>query len=319
MSRAATRRRIGGWSMLEPLLYFLAQPLLLRPDVCDQLRSMLPVLLQRERSRGVEDLAGGLRSMQLKVDPINPTRMVGSVAVIDVVGPLSKQPGLWRWFGLDHSATLPEIEQAVNLAASDAKVSAILMRVDSPGGTVAGTEATGEAIFEARKVKPVWSQVMDCGCSAGYWLASQAERVYANRAADLANIGVVGALYDWSKMFEEAGLRAVVARSTPLKGIGVMGDTITAEHEAELTRWVKATHEVFVDVVARGRRMDRAKAAKLADARVLKGDEAMALGLIDGVRGLDETLNELARVAASGVGSSAMAGQGGRHGSQPER
>jgi signal peptide peptidase SppA len=295
--------------MLEQLLMFMCQVFAIRGDVYDAMRARVPVLAEELR-RAQSGEAAAL-SLSARSEVIDPTTMLNDVAVIDVLGPLSKQPSIWRLFGFDDHATLPEIEAAVRRAQRDEKVRNILLRVSSPGGTVAGTESLGNAIFAARQDKTVVCQVEDLACSAGYWLASQCERVYALRSADVANIGAMGTMYDYSGAFKELGIEAVVARSTPLKGIGVLGSEITAAQRAELDRWIGSKHELFVDAVTRGRGMDRAKVAKLADARVLCGDEALAAGLIDGIQGIDETLNELARGGAARAGRVSGSGSAG--------
>jgi len=285
--------------MPEWLIHFLMQPFALRRDVYDQLMAMVPGLMTR---------AGGeAMSMSARAEPIDPTTMVGRVAVIDVAGPLSNQVSIWRYFGLDESATLSEIEAAVKAAAANENVSAILLRVNSPGGTVAGTAAVGEAARAARSAKPTWAYCSDCACSAAFWIASQAERVYSNSTADLANIGVYSTLYDYSKMFEELGIKAEVIASGPLKGIGVQGAALTDEQRTHLLDWVGTKRDLFVDVVAAGRGLERSRVDAVADGRMLVGQQAVDAGLINGVQSFDATLAMLdiaGRVGERGAGVS---------------
>lgn len=286
--------------MLEQLIAFLSQCFALRDVEYSQIRAQLPILLR--------DQASEARAMALRSEPINPIAMVGDVAVIDVTGVLTKYPGIMRLFGLDDRATLPEIEQAVMSAATDSKVRGVILRFDTPGGTVAGTEAAGLAIARCAGVKPTIALVSDLCCSAGYWLASQCDRIVTNATADVGSIGAMAGFYDYSGMLDELGVKAIVARSTPLKGIGgLMGDKITAEQQAELDRWIASKHDLFVSAVAKGRGVSEADARKWATAQVWSGAEALRLGLVDGIGGFDEAMKALDSAGTPGVGGSASA------------
>lgn len=279
--------------MLEQLLAFLCQCFAMREADYAQIRAQLPMLLR--------DKGAGAKAITMRSEPVSPVTMVGDVAVIDVAGPLSKHPSIMRLFGYEDRATLVEIEQAALSVAADSKVRGVIFRFDTPGGTVSGTEAAGKAIARCTAAKPTVALVTDMACSAGYWLASQCGTIVANASADVGSIGVVAGLYDMSEMLKEYGVEAVVARSTPLKGIGMLGGKVTDEQKAELDRWVQASADVFIDAVAAGRRVDGKKAREWATARVWSGNEAKALGLIDVVGGFDEAMAALNSAAAPSV------------------
>ncbi|MEM1213028.1 MAG: S49 family peptidase [Planctomycetota bacterium] len=236
---------------------------------------------------------------------VDPTVRIGSVAVIPVLGALSKAPSQARLLGLEDRATLPELEVAVKQAAADRQVSAIVLLGDSPGGTVAGTADLADAVYAARSTKPVVMYARDCACSAMYWIGSQATRFYANKTADLANIGAMTVLFDVSKLMGEWGVDVKLIKSAEHKGLGVLGPEVTEAHVAEATRWIGKKHDQFVAAVARGRGMSTDAVAKVADGRVLVGDEAQAVGLIDGVMSFAAAVREaeqMARAGGTGVG-----------------
>ena len=85
---------------------------------------------------------------------------------------------------------MSDAQRLVEQAAEDPVVAAILLRVDSPGGTVAGVSDLAEAVYAARKVKPVSAYISDLGASAAYYIASQAQRLYADSDALVGSIGV---------------------------------------------------------------------------------------------------------------------------------
>jgi signal peptide peptidase SppA len=279
--------------MLEQLIAFLSQCFAMREADYSQISARVPVLLR--------DKAAGANAITMRSEQVNPTTMVGDVAVIDVAGPLSKHPSIMRLFGYEDRATLVEIEQAANAAATDSKVRGVIFRFDTPGGTVSGTEAAGKAIARCTAAKPTVGLVTDMACSAGYWLASQCGTIVANASADVGSIGVVAGLYDWSEALKEMGVEPIVARSTPLKGIGMLGGAVSAEQRAELDRWVKSSADVFIAAVASGRGVSEDDARKWATAQVWSGVEAKAMGLIDVVGGFDEAMEALNRSGGSGV------------------
>lgn len=214
------------------------------------------------------------------------------VAVIDLSGAMSKYPTLFQMiFGVGQ--TIGDVEAQVRAAAADAAVNAILLRVDSPGGTVAGTSDLADAVFEARRKKTVYAYISDMGASAAYYVASQADRVYADADAMVGSIGVYLVVPDYSKMAEAEGVKVNVVRAGEGKGAGVPGTPVTESQLADCQREVDQLNEVFVENVARGRNWPVERVMKLNDGRVHVGRHAQALGLIDGIRTMDETLSEL--------------------------
>jgi len=219
----------------------------------------------------------------------------GKIAQINVTGTLTK-----RGSSLSESGGMIGLRRAVRSAAADPDVAAILLKIDSPGGTVAGTSDLGDEIAAARQKKPVYAFVEDLAASAAYWLASQADKIYANTAtADIGSIGVYMAVYDYSRLAANEGIEAVVIRSSPLKGAGVPGDKITDEQKAVWQELVDTSFAAFKAAIQRGRGMSDEQVAAVATGRVYRASEAQRLRLIDGIQSFDATLAELAQVAAS--------------------
>lgn len=226
-----------------------------------------------------------------------PFRVLRGVAVIDITGPLTKYDN--SFMSLFGGTSMVRAREAVRAATRDAAVRGILLRIDSPGGTVAGTADLAEAVREANQKKPVFAYAEDLCCSAAYWIASQARKVNGNSTASVGSIGTFTSVWDSSGMFEEAGIKVHVVASAPLKGAGTSGAPITDEMLANWQREITELNDVFVAGVAKGRRMPIAKARELADARIHVGTNAQRLGLIDGVASFDATLKELERLTMS--------------------
>lgn len=211
-----------------------------------------------------------------------------NVALIELNGPLMKYSS-----SLSGGTSTVAVRRQIRNAVEDEQVASILMVVDSPGGTVAGTFDLVDEVAKAAKRKPLWAYIEDLGASAAYAVASQARAVYANRTAIVGSIGTFMVIEDQSARAEKLGIKVHVIRAGQFKGAGTPGTKISDEQLAEWQRLVNEYNQFFISALAEGRRMAVARAQGLADGRVHIGESARKLGLIDGVRTLDETLDQL--------------------------
>ena len=220
----------------------------------------------------------------------------GGIAVIPIQGTLVKRAS---WFSQMYaSGSMQEMTAAVEAAAGDPKITSIMLDVDSPGGTNDGTQALADAVFAARRVKPVVAQIDGMCCSAAYYVASQASKVYASSASDWAgSIGVRLMLLDISKALETEGVEAVAIDTGPYKSAGVLGTKITPEHRAYFQSLVDHSFSMFIAAVSRGRGLPPDQVRGAADGRVFPASHAKRLGLIDGIQPPATTLQNLPRHA----------------------
>jgi len=213
--------------------------------------------------------------------PKKTLQVVGGVAKIKISGVLLKSvPGWIRLFGFDATG-YDEITEQIEEAVNDSKVSAIELLVSSPGGMVAGVTEAADAIFNARKIKPVTAVVEDLAASGAYWLTSQAQSISAGRVAEIGSIGVFSVYYDWTGWEEKAGIKAVVIRSGEHKGMGF--DTITDNQKAAVQEIIDDLAGQFVNSVAAGRNKSAGAIKELATGKLWIADKARELGLIDTV------------------------------------
>jgi len=216
------------------------------------------------------------------------TRIDGNgVMVIDIVGTLQKEASS---LGGTSSVML---RRAVSQAAANESVSAIMLRIDSPGGTTAGTHELAQAIADANKSKPVWAYIEDTGASAAYWLASQTSKVLVNQTAKVGSIGTYMAVADYSAAAAEAGVKVHVIRAGEFKGAGQQGTEVTDKQLAEWQRVVDDINAVFVSAVQGGRKLTAKQVSELADGRIHVGQKAVDLGLADGVASYEAALSQL--------------------------
>lgn len=225
-----------------------------------------------------EHIAAAAAKRKDDPDPAPAYSVDGGIARIEITGFMTKYGS-----SLSGYAGNLATRKLVRRAREDASVGGVLLFVESGGGSVMGVDDLARDLRDLAERKPVAAYVEDIGASAAYYVASGADRIFANPAAAVGSIGVYGVVDDASAMFEKAGVIVHVIRAGQFKGIGERGTKITEEQLAELQRGVNATNDLFVAAVAAGRGISVAKARELNDGRVHKAAEALELGFIDQV------------------------------------
>lgn len=215
-------------------------------------------------------------------------RQDNGVAVVRVVGALTK--GISKFGG----ASSIQVRRGIQLAMRDPEVRAILVAVDSPGGQIPGVQEVVDTIWQARAVKPVAAYIEDLAASAGYWIASAAQRVTSNATALIGNIGAYTVLTDFSGAAEREGIKVTVVSTGPDKGAGVPGTEITQRMVDDTQRLVDQFGAAFFAAVRRGRRLNDTGMTAVTDGRIWMAPDAQALGLSDGIQSFEEALAEAA-------------------------
>lgn len=212
------------------------------------------------------------------------------VAVISIKGPLvnSDSPYL-EYFGV---TGYPEIREALIAAAEDPGVTHIVLDVDSGGGAVSGVDDTSKLIRMVNdRVKPV-DTYADNMASAAYWLGSAAGRVYAGKASMVGSIGVIATFKEISERNKMEGITATVIRAGKHKALANPNEKLTPAAEAQIQKMVDSAYGVFVDHVAtmRGKSYEFAH-ANMADGKEFIGQEAVDVGLLDGLTTFDALMS----------------------------
>jgi signal peptide peptidase SppA len=212
-----------------------------------------------------------------------PYSVSNGVAMIGIAGTMMKGDSK---FG-DTVSTV-RLRQAIRAAQVDQAVSAILLVIDSPGGTTAGTAELAADVAASKK--PVYAHIDDLGASAAYWVASQAKRVTANATAMVGSIGTVAVVEDTSKAAEMAGVKVHVLSTGEFKGAFVDGTKVTEPQLAHYQSIINELNDHFINGVSTGRKMEKKEVKAVADGRVFVASEAKKVGLIDAVQSLEETV-----------------------------
>ncbi len=178
--------------------------------------------------------------------------------------------------------------EAVAALAKDDDVAAVLVAVDSPGGSVAGGESIHDALVRVAAVKPVVAVMGGTAASAGYMVSLPAARIFASQATLTGSIGVILETGNAAGLLDRLGLQAEAIISGPLKDQPSFTHGLSPAGRQYLQALVGDLFGQFVTMVAQARHMDEAKVRELADGRAYSGRQALALGLVDEIGGEPE-------------------------------
>jgi protease IV len=184
----------------------------------------------------------------------------------------------------------------------DDDVKAIVLRVNSPGGSATASEHIQREVRLAREVKPVIVSMGSYAASGGYWISAYADRIFAEPSTITGSIGVFGVLLDLQKLTGNLGLTFDRVKTGKFADLMTVSRPKSPEEMAIYQRLVDWIYGEFISKVAEARKLDRAKVEEIAQGRVWSGAEALSLGLVDELGGLDAAIAFAAQKA--GLGSS---------------
>ena len=175
-----------------------------------------------------------------------------------------------------------DIAARIRQAADDPAIRAVVVRLNSPGGSAAASQEISEALLRVRESgKPVVASMGDTSASGAYWIAAHADHVVANPATITGSIGVIIQTYTLTGLYDMLGIETETFKSGPHKDMGATDREPTPEERAIFQGMVDDIFEQFVDVVVRGRDLPEDQVRALADGRIFTGRQAFQLGLVD--------------------------------------
>lgn len=239
---------------------------------------------------------------------------IGSVRVIPIEGVLCRYAGMINGTSQPRGTTTAAVSEALGAAIADPQIGSILLEFDCPGGTMPGTAELADQVARANASKPVVAHVHDLCASGGYWIASQAGSIYAGPTGIAGSIAAYTVIADTSRRTEERGVKLHLVRTGPAKGIGEPGLPVSEDDLKVIQERLNAGHREFVKAVAAGRGM-RAEAVP-ADGRVYMGEDALRLGLIDGIMHFDALIEKMEMEHGQAAGGGGSPSRALRHGAQ---
>jgi len=187
------------------------------------------------------------------------------------------------------TVTPEEIIGQLDEADKNPNVKAILLRVNSPGGSPAASQEIYEEIKKMEK--PVVVSVSDTCASGAYYVASAADRIIANRSSSVGSIGVIMQIPNYEDLYEKLGLKYTTIKQGKYKDIGSPDRPLTKEEMKLLEAQLKEIYRQFIADVAEARSMDVSEVEELATGWVFLGTEALELGLIDDIGNYKDAIN----------------------------
>ncbi|HWP98384.1 MAG TPA: signal peptide peptidase SppA [Syntrophomonadaceae bacterium] len=226
----------------------------------------------------------GILSLRTVLNPskqANAQDGAGSVGIIRVEGTITGTAS-GGWSGLSSDAD--EIMAAIREAARRQDIKAVVLRVNSPGGSSVASQEIGIELDKLRKTgKPVVTSMGDACASGGYWIACSTDHIVANSTTLTGSIGVIMELSNLEGLYGKLGIRQEAIKSGQHKDMGSSARELSDEERQLLQDMVNDSYQQFLDQVLAGRKgkIDKAKLLSIADGRVLTGKQALDYGLVD--------------------------------------
>ncbi|MDC1120122.1 signal peptide peptidase SppA [bacterium] len=184
---------------------------------------------------------------------------------------------------------------AIEKIRKDDDVKALIVRINSPGGTVVGGEALYQALNRVRREKPVIAVMDELATSAGYMIAVAADRILAHEGTITGSIGVLFQTAEVTELLKKLGIKFEAIKSAPLKAEPSPFSKVTPKVRAATKLLVDDMYAMFIDMIVKGRDMKPEKVRNLADGRVYTGRMALKNGLIDAIGGERQARSWLAK------------------------
>ena len=180
----------------------------------------------------------------------------------------------------------------------DDGVKAIILRIDSPGGGVGPSQEIHREVMKVRgeAKKKVLVSMGSVAASGGYYIACASDLIVANGGTITGSIGVVMEFTNLEELLKKIGIKGVVLKSGEHKDIGSPFREMKPEDKKIIQEVIDNVHQQFIQAVAVGRKMDRAKVAEIADGRIFTGEQAKQLGLVDSIGNLQDTIDIAAKL-----------------------
>jgi protease-4 len=204
------------------------------------------------------------------------------VGVVEVTGPIT-----------DSKKILKELD---DFREQD-NVKSVVVRIDSPGGSVGASQEIYDAIKQTRKTKKVVASMGSLAASGGFYIACAAEKVFANPGTLTGSIGVIFEIPNVQGVLKWAGIQMQTLKAGKMKDAGSPFRELTPDEQAYFQGVLSDVHKQFIDAVAEGRGLSADEVKPYADGRVFTGRQAKEWKLIDSLGGFDAAVREAAKLA----------------------
>lgn len=178
----------------------------------------------------------------------------------------------------------------------DDGVKAIILRIDSPGGGVGPSQEIYREVMKVRSKKKVVTSMGSVAASGGYYIACASDLIVANPGTITGSIGVLMEFTNFEELLKKIGIKGVVVKSGEHKDLGSPLREMTPEEKRILQSVIDNVHQQFIQAVAEGRKLDKERVAQMADGRILTGEQAKQLGLVDKMGNLQDAIDAASKL-----------------------
>ena len=196
-------------------------------------------------------------------------------------------------FAGEENINVSETLEKLNIAKENNKIKAVVLRVNSPGGSALTSDIIAEKVKELAEEKPVYVSMSSVAASGGYYISTNAHKIFVDRNTITGSIGVVSILPDFSKLITDNGVNIEKISDGEYSDL-YSADSFTEKKYNKIYNSNLKVYEDFLNVVSKGRRIDKEKLKTIAEGRIWTGDEAIKIGLADEIGGLNETIYAIA-------------------------
>lgn len=255
-------------------------------------------------------IVGGCSAPSLLITPVSSNRELveselsresvfarDKIAVIDVSGVIMNANKQELFASGEHPVSL--LLEELDRARLDARVKGVLLRINSPGGTVVASELMhGEIMHFRKSQKPVVAMMMDVAASGGYYIACACDEILAHPSTITGSIGVIAQFVDLTETMNLIGVKTDAVTSGPMKDAGSLFRAMRPEERQLFQEMVNEDYERFLGVVGAGRpKLSAERVRALADGRVYTGHQAVENGLVDRVASMREAVEAVKKRA----------------------
>lgn len=280
----------NNFSIREPedaIKYKLVDKLVYKDEVIEELKK----LTEKTKKEDAPQLIT-LKKYSKSPDAEKKSLKDAQIAVIYASGEIESGEGASDKIGSE------TVSKAIREARLNDKIKAIVLRVNSPGGSALASEVIWREAELANKVKPVVVSMGDVAASGGYYISAASRKIFASPNTITGSIGVFGLIFNAQKMFNnKLGITIDTVKTNRLSDFGSMTRPLTAEEKQIFQQGVEKVYDTFTKRVADGRKMPQANVDSIGQGRVWSGVEAKNIGLVDEFGGLNDALAAAAKMA----------------------
>ena len=196
-------------------------------------------------------------------------------------------------FAGEENINVAETLEKLNIAKENDKIKAVVLRINSPGGSALTSDIIAEKIKELASEKPVYVSMSSVTASGGYYISANADKIFVDRNTITGSIGVVSILPDFSKLITDNGVNIEKISEGEYSDL-YSSDTFTEKKYNKIYNSNLKVYDDFLNVVSKARKIDKEKLKTIAEGSIWTGEEAVKIGLADEIGGLNEAIYGIA-------------------------